>query len=330
MHSIPRSSRVLSRVLPALLALLLLGSAGAAEWTPSRPIRLLVPYTAGGAADVGARLLAEKLGPALGQPVVVDNRGGASGVIGTDAAAKSQPDGYTLVWGSDVAFTIVPQLQPVGYDPLRDFEPVSLFMNGPLVLVVNPQKVPVASVQELVALAKASPGKYSIASSGNGSSHHFAAEMLKYRAGVNLLHVPYKGGAQAVTDLLGGQVDMMLISLSPLAAHLKSGKLKALAVSTTQRMSQLPDVPTLAEAGVPGYDIGVWMGVLYPARTPKPIVDRVTGEIAKILDQPDVRMRLAAMGYTPGTARPEDLSKRLDADTAAYRKLIVDAKIKLD
>jgi len=327
LHLITRSSRL---VLATLAVIACLDPALAADWAPNRPIKLIVPYTAGGAADVGARLLAEKLGPALGQPIVVDNRGGASGLIGTDAAAKSAPDGYTLVWGSDVAFTIVPQLQAVTYDPLRDFEPVSLFMNGPMVLVVNPQRVPAANVKELIALAKAKPGKYTIASSGNGSSHHFAAEMLKHRAGIDLLHVPFKGGAQAVTDMLAGQVDMMMVSLGPVAAHLKSGRLKALAVSTTQRMSQLPDVPTLSEAGVPGYDVGIWMGVLYPARTPKPVIDRVTAEIAKILESPDVRSRIKDMGYAPGTASPELLAKRLQGDTGVYRKLIQDAKIKLD
>jgi tripartite-type tricarboxylate transporter receptor subunit TctC len=318
------------------VALTLAASAGifhpaaAAEWTPTRPLRLIVPYTPGAGADITARLIAAPLGVALGQPVIVDNRGGAGGLIGTDAGAKSAPDGYTLVWGSDVAFTIHPQLAKVPYDPVKDFEPVSLIVNLPMVLVVNPQRVPANNVRELVALAKASPGKFSIASSGNGSSHHFAAEFFKQLAGIDLLHVPYKGTAEGMNAVLAGQTDMMFVSPATTLPHIKAGKAKPLAVSVTRRLPTLPDVPTMQEAGVANFDVGIWMGVLYPAKTPRAAIDRINTEIANILEQPDVRSRIGDMGYAAGGGKPEVLGQRIQRDTENYRKLIRDANIKLD
>ncbi len=302
----------------------------AAEWAPTKVVKIIVPYTPGAGADITARLISERLAPALGQPVIVDNRGGGNGIIGTDAGAKSAPDGHTLVWGSDVAFTINPQLQTTPYDPIRDFEPVSLFVNLPMVLVVNPQKVAASNVRELIALAKARPGHYSIASAGNGTSHHFAAEFLKYKAGIDLLHVPYRGAAPALVDVLGGQADMMFISPASVMAHLKSGKVKAIGISVPRRMPTLPDVPTLAESGLADYDVGIWMGVLYPAHTPKSAVERVNSELSKMLEMPDVKARLTELGYTPGGGKPDVLARRIASDTAMYRKLIKDANIKLD
>ena len=304
--------------------------AAAADWAPARPVKLLVPYTPGAGADITARLISERLSPALGQPVVVTNQGGGGGVIGTDAGAKSAPDGHTLVFGSDIAFTINPQLKTTPYDPVKDFEPVSLFVNLPMILLVNPQKVPVNNVKELIALAKAKPGAYSIASAGNGSSHHFAAEFLKYKAGIDLLHVPYRGAAQALTDVLGGQADMMFISPASVMAHLKSGKVKAIGISVLKRLPSLPDVATLAESGVPDYDVGIWMGVLYPAHTPAAAIERVNTELNKILEMPDVKARIADLGYAPGGGKPDILAKRIASDSAMYRKLIKDANIKPD
>ena len=305
------------------------GSAGAQEW-PTRPIKLIVPSTPGAGADITARLFSERLTGALGQPVVVDNRGGAGGLIGTEAAAKSAPDGYTLVLGSDYAFTIYPQLRKTPFDPVKDFEPVSLVANLPMVLVVNPQKVAAGSVKELIALAKADPGKFSIASAGNGSSHHLAAEYFKHQAGVDLLHVPYKGAAEAMMSVLSGQVDMMFISPATVLPHLKSGKVKALGVSVAQRVPVIADVPPLAEAGVPNFDIGIWFGFFYPAHTPKAAVERVNAELQKIVDAPEMRARIADMGYEAAGGRPEVLAQRIEKDSAKYRKLIQDAKIKLD
>ena len=320
---------VSTRLALGVVAVLALGSyAAAAEWIPTRPIKLIVPFTAGGAADLTARVFNDKLATALGQPVVIDNRGGAGGISGTEAGVKSPPDGYTLIMGSDANITINPNLGALSYDPLKDLEPVSLIVNLPMLLVINPQKVPAGNVKELIALAKASPGKYTIASSGNGSSHHLAAELLKQEAGIDLLHVPYKGQAQAVTDLLGGQVDMAFGSLGPMAPYIKGGKLKALAISVSQRFPDLPDVPALSEGGVPGYDLGIWIGVMYPAGTPAPIVERVSSEISRILESPDVRARYASIGYTPVGGKPEVLAKRIQRDTLIYRNLIKNAKIK--
>ena len=320
--------RMISRATAALVVLAAAAAAPAQEWTPTRPIRLIVPFNPGGAGDVTARAISDKLSAALGQPVVVDNRGGAGGIIGTDAAAKSTPDGYTLVLGSDANFTIAPNLQPVGYDPLKDFEPVSLIVNTPMVLTVNPQRLPVNSIQELLAAAKASPGRYTIASSGNGTSHHIAIEKLKGDAGIDILHVPYKGQAQAINDVLGGQADLLFGTPGPLLPHIRSGKLKPLAVTVSHRIADLPDVPTLAEAGVPGYDISIWLGVLYPAKTPKAAIERINTEINRILATPEARGRYAAQGYSPVGGKPEVLAKRLADDTAAYRRIIQQAKIK--
>ena len=320
-------TRGLRRVAAAVAALAMSGAA-MAQWAPSRPIRLVVPYATGGAADITARLISDKLGAALGQPVVVDNRGGAGGVIGTEIGAKAPPDGHTLVFGSDPPYTINPHLQKVPYDPLRDFEHVSLIANVPLLLMVNPTKAPAGNLRELIALAKASPGRYTIASSGNGSSGHLAAELFKYMAAIHLVHVPYKGQAQAVTDVLGGQVDMTFSSIGPTIQHLKSGRIKALAISVPKRFAGLPEVPALAEAGVPGYDLAVWLGVSYPAGTPKAAVERVNAEIGRILEAPDVRARLDVLGYVPVGGKPENLSRRIEADHALFGKLIRDANIK--
>ena len=304
--------------------------ATAADWVPNRPIKLIVPSTPGGGADITARLFSERLASALGQPVIVDNRGGAGGLIGTEAGAKSAPDGYTLVFGSDYAFTIYPQMRKTPFDPVKDFEPVSLIVNLPLVLVVNSQKVAAGSVKELIALAKASPGKLSIASAGNGSSPHLAAEYFKHQAGVDLLHVPYKGAAESVTGVLGGQADMVFMSPAVVLPQMKSGRLKALGVSVARRVPVIADVPTLDEAGVPNFDIGIWMGFFYPARTPKAAVERVNAELQKIVDAPEMRARIAEMGYEPAGGRPDVLALRIEQDSAKYRKLVQDAKIKLD
>jgi tripartite-type tricarboxylate transporter receptor subunit TctC len=304
--------------------------AAAADWTPTRPLRLIVPSTPGAGADTTARLFSDRLATALGQPVVVDNRGGAGGLLGTEAGARSAPDGYTLILGSDYAFTIYPQLRKPPYDPVKDFEPVGLVANLPMVLAVNPQRVPVATVKDLLALVKANPGKFSIASAGAASSHHLAAESFKHQAGLDLLHVPYKGAAEAMTAVLAGQTDMLFVSPATVLPHTKSGRVTALGVSVPRRVPVLPDVPTLAEAGLPNFDIGIWFGFFYPARTPKPIVERVNAELQKILDMPQVQSRIADMGYSVAGGRPELLGKRIEDDTAKYRKLVQEAGIQLD
>lgn len=317
------------RTIAAVAAAAAFSGAGAAQWTPSKPIKMIVPFSPAGAADITARSVSDKLAAALGQPVVVDNRGGAGGIIGTEVGAKSSPDGYTLIVGSDPPYTINPHLQKVPYDPLRDFEHVSLIAEVPLLLLVNPGRVPANNLKELITLAKANPGKYTMASSGSGSSGHLAGELLKHEARIDLVHVPYKGQAQALTDVIGGQTDMVFSSIGAALQHLKTRKLKAIGISVTKRFAVLPDVPTLAEAGLPGYDLGVWIGASYPAGTPKAAVERVNAEINRILDMPEVRARFAELGYVPVGGKPEVLA-RIEKDYALFGKLIRDAKIKAE
>lgn len=331
MLTLPTFKMCLSRVTIGLMGVLAaVPAASAGEWAPARPIKLIVPSTPGAGADITARLFGERLAIALGQPVVVENRGGAGGLVGADVGAKSPPDGHTLVFGSDYAFTIYPQLAKTPYDPVKDFAPISLVVNVPMVLVVNKQKVEARNVAELIASAKANPGKFSIASAGNGSSHHLAAEYFKHQAGVNLLHVPYKGAAPAIADVLAGQADMMFVSPVTALPYLKSGKLRALAVSVPQRIPVIADVPTMEEAGVPDFDVGIWMGFLYPARTPGAAIQRVNVELQKILKMPEIRRRLGEMGYSAAGGTPEVLEKRIERDSAIYNKLIHEAHINLD
>lgn len=308
------------------VALALAASAQAQGFGPDRQLKIVVPFAAGAAADNGFRAISDKLAAALGSPVVIDNRPGAGGVLGAQVGAKAAPDGLTLIGGSDPPFTINPHLQKLSYDPLKDFEPVSFVAELPMALAVR-SDLNVSTVQELIALAKAAPGKYTIASSGNGSSGHLAAEMLKSMAGIDLLHVPFKGMPQAVTDMLGGRVDITFSSLGPIMSHVQGGKLKILALSTAQRLESLPQVPTVAEAGVPGFNIAVWLGLLYPAHTPRPLVERVSAEVDRILQTPEVRARFRELGYVPVGGAPEKLAQRIRADHAKFARLIKEAKI---
>ena len=310
----------------AALAFAWAGVAGAQGFGPDRQVRIVVPFAAGAAADNGFRTISDKLGAALGSPVMIDNRPGAGGVLGAQIGAKSAPDGYTLIGGSDPPFTINPHLQKLPYDALKDFTPVSFVAELPMALVAR-SELGVQSVQEFVTLAKESPGKYTIASSGNGSSGHLAAEMLKSMAGIQLLHVPYKGMPQAVSDLLGGRADVTFSSLGPVMPHVKSGRLKILGLSTASRLDSLPDVPTVAESGVPGFNIAVWIGLLYPAGTPAPMVSRVSAEVDRILAMPDVQARFRDLGYRPVGGPPERLGQRIRSDYEKFGKLIQDAKI---
>ncbi len=300
-----------------------------AQWVPTKPIKMIVPYAPGGAADLTARLMAEQLGLALGQPVIVENRAGGGGVIGADLLAKAVPDGYTISFGSDPPFTINPHLHSVPYHALKSFSHVSLTANLPLVLVVNPQKMPVKNVAELIALAKANPGKFTIASSGNGSSGHLAAELFKHEAGINLVHVPYKGQAPANTDMISGHVDVTFSSIGPATQHFKSGRLIPLAVSTSSRFSGLPEVASLAET-IPGFDIGVWLGLTYPAGTPQAAIDRISQESDKILHTPAVMERFKTLGYVPVGGKPEVLKHRIESDYKRFGEIIRANNIKGD
>ena len=273
---------------------------------PTRPVRLVVGYAAGGATDVLARLVAQKMGEALGQPIVVENRAGANSNVGAEVVAKATPDGYTL-YVFTIANTINATLyDKLGYDPVRDFEPVGMIAKIPNVLVVNP-KLPVKTVADYVRLAKESPDGMTFASSGSGSSIHLSGEMFRSRSGANMLHVPYKGSAPAVTDLLGGQVQSMFDNAPSALPHVKSGKLRAIAVTSAQRMPQLPDVPTVAESGLPGFDVQSWFTIAAPTGTPKPVIDKLNTALNKALNASEVRERMRDLAATPEPGTPEQL-----------------------
>ncbi len=302
------------------------GPARADPWQPDRQIKIVVPFAAGAAADNAFRAISDRLGTNLGQPLVIDNRPGAGGVLGAQVGARSLPDGYTLIGASDPPFTINPHLQKMPFDPLKDFAPVSLVADLPLVLAVRAD-LPVENLRDLIKLAKASPGKLTGASSGNGSSGHLALEMLKSMAHIDILHVPYKGIPQAVTDMLGGRTDLVFSSLGPVMPHVKAGKLRLLAISTAARLSTLPDVPTVAESGVPGYDLGVWVGFLYPAGVPQAVIQRVSAEVDAVLRTPETQSRFAELGYVPIGGAPDKLAQRIKRDYDRFGKLIKDARI---
>ena len=293
-----------------------------AQTYPSKPLRFVVPFAAGGGSDLVARTVALKLTEALGQPVVVDNRAGAAGTIGADIAAKSPPDGHTLLLGSNGPLAINPSLYAkLPYDAARDFTPVSLVTIMPFVLVVHPA-LPVRTVKELIALAKSKPGQLNYGSPGNGSTTHLANELLKSMTGMNITHVPYKGVAPAATDLISGQVQMMSGDLSTLLPHVRSGRMRALAITAARRSSLLPNLPTIAQAGVPGYEASGWFGVLVPAGTPQSIITRLNAAILKGLEAPDARERLAALGGEVAAGTPEHFAAHIRTEAAKWSKLI--------
>lgn len=294
---------------------------------PTRPIRLVVPFAAGGGNDTIARLVGQKLSARLGQPIVVDNRAGAGGVVGAELAARAAPDGYTLFLGGVGSHAINPNLhEHLPYDPIKDFAPISLLASAPLILVVHPS-VPVNSAQELIALARVQPGKLNYASNGNGSSSHLAAVMFESLTGIDFVHIPYKGLSPALTDLLGGQVQLMFSSVVAILPHVQSGKLRALAVSGGKRLALMPDLPTVAEAGVPEYQTSSWYGILAPAGTPKEIVSRLNAEIVKVLSEPDVRKALTNEGADPVGDSPEEFAAYIQAEKDRLGKLIRSSRI---
>jgi tripartite-type tricarboxylate transporter receptor subunit TctC len=314
-----------------LLALLLLTLAGLshAQTWPTRPIRLVVPFAAGGTTSILGRAMADKLAPLLGQPVVVDNRPGAGGNVGMDAVAKSEPDGYTLLMGP-IGLAINPALyNKMSFDPIRDLAPIGLYAGVPNLLVVHPS-VPAQSLKELIALFKANPGKYNYASNGNGTSSHLAAEMLKSSAGVDIVHIPYKGGAPAMADLLAGQVTMLFDQMPAVLPQVKGGKVRALGVSSAQRSAAAPDVPSLAEAGLPGFDMTVWFGLLAPARTPPAVLQRVNAEMGKVLQDPEFRTFLAGLGVSPLGGSPDAFASFIQAETQRWAQVVKASGARID
>jgi len=304
-------------------------ASSAADVFPAKPIRLIVPFAPGGGTDLIARTISPPLTAAVGQPVVVDNRAGAGGVIGADLVAKAPPDGYTLMMGTPGPLTINPNLLAKVPYRLGDFAPVTLATISPFVLVVN-ANLPVASVKELIALAKARPGALNYGSAGNGSVAHLATEQFKALAGVDITHVPYKGSSQSVTDLIGGQVQIVIENLPTVLPHIRSGRLIALAVGTRKRSALLPDVPTMVEAGVAGYEASTASGVLAPAKTPREIVVRLNRDLVAILQAPEIRERFAAQGLEAVGSTREQYAEHLRAEFAQNAKVIKAAGIKIE
>ena len=325
-----RMHRRNSRMKRALIiCFFLIANSVTAQPYPSKSIRFIVPFAPGGTNDIVARMVGVKLTEAWGQPVVIDNRGGAGGVIGADLAAKSVPDGYTLLM-ANVNFATNPGLvRNLPYDTEKDFAAVSLLATSPSVLVVHPS-IPVRSVKEMIAFAKAKPGQLSYSSSGAGTTGHMAMELLKQMAAIDMVAVHYKGGGPALIDLIAGRVSPGFATILSAAPHIEGGRLRALAVSTPKRSSALPDLPTVAEAGVPGYEFTGWWGVVVPARTPHAVISKLNGELVKILAQPDVRERLVREGADPASTTPEAFTAYMRSEVAKWSKVIKTANIKAE
>ena len=314
-----------------IVALLFVASSAAlplhaADTWPVRPIRMIVAYPPGGGTDQVGRVMAEQLAQQLGQNVVVDNRGGATGNIGTELAARAVPDGYTLLMGNVAPNAVnVSLFKKLGFDPLKDFAPISLVAVTPNILVAHPS-MPVKTVPDLIALAKSKPGTLNFPSAGVGSSSHLAGEMLKSMARIDMVHVPYKGGGPALIATISGQVQIMFATMPAAMPHVKSGKVRPIAVTTAKRSLAMPDLPTIAESGVQGYEAATWYGLLAPARTPKPVIDRLHGETVKILAGP-TRQRMEAQGFEPDGGTPAAFAAYIKSEIAKWAKVIQEAGI---
>jgi tripartite-type tricarboxylate transporter receptor subunit TctC len=317
----------MKRISFLLITALVFGTAAAQPW-PSRPLRYIVPFAPGAFNDTLARTLAAELPKTLGQPVVVENRPGGNTLIGTEVAAKSPPDGYTL-YGAALPFSVIQSLYKTSFDVTKDFAPITLAGVTPNLLVANPT-APVNTVKELIAYARANPGKLNYASTGNGTSNHLSFELFKAMTQTSVTHVPYKGSAPAVTDLIAGQVQVMFDNTPNVLPHVRAGKLKALAVSSKARTALAPEVPSVDEAGVPGYDVTVWFGVLTVAGTPREVVQRLNAEMVRILTSAEVRERFAKIGVEVVAGSPEHFSGFLKSEVERWAKVVRDANIKAD
>lgn len=297
-------------------------STNAAQAYPNRPIRAVVPLAPGGGTDTVARLVFSKLSELLGQQVVVDNRGGGGGIVGTELVAKASPDGYTILVGSITTNAVNPVLyKKLPYDHLRDFAAISMIGTVPNALVVHPS-VPAKTMKEFLAYAKSNPGKVNYGSSGIGSATHLSMELIRSMAGIQMVHVPYKGAGAAVADVLSGQLQALCSSLAGLLPHIKSGRVRALGVTTTKRNAQLPDVPTIAESGLPGYEVTIWYGLYVPAATPKGIITKLNAATVKALDSADLRERLTLQGLDVASSTPDELTAFTKAETAKWAKVV--------
>ena len=311
--------------------LLALGLAPAfAQNYPAKPIRILIAQAPGSATDTISRVVGNRLSEALGQPIVIEARPGAGGAVGTEAAARSAPDGYTLFMANNSTHGSNPALYPkLPYDAVNDFAPISMVASVPYVLVAEPA-LPVNSVQELIALAKSRPGKINYASAGNGSTHQFCGELLKSSAGIDLVHIPYKGSPPGVTAVMAGEVSLMFANLTDIGAQIRGGKVKPLAVTTLKRAELLPNVPTMVEAGVPDFEITSWFGLMAPAGTPAPILARLNAEMIKVLAREDVRSTLGAQGLNVASSSPEQFAAHIKSEIARFTRIARTAGIKVE
>jgi tripartite-type tricarboxylate transporter receptor subunit TctC len=320
----------MSIVLRAAFVFLFLASNALAQTYPAKPVKLLIPFPPGGNTDIVGRLMAHKLSEAFGQQVYIENRGGAGGTIGAEAAAKSPPDGYTLFFGTTGTLASAPALQPnLRYDPVKGFAPISTLANAPVVVLVRGD-LPVGSLRELIALAKSKPGELKFGSAGTGHFVHLAGEMFKGAAGVDLFHVPFKGVAAALIDVLGGRIELMFDAAAQYEPHLKSGKLRALAVAHPRRLARLPEVPTTAEAGLPGYELASWFGLLAPAGTPGDIVQRVNAEVLKALASREAVETLQKLGLEAAGSSPQRYAAMIAEDASRWRRVVDAAGIKIE
>ena len=300
----------------------------AAQTYPSRPVRLIVPFPPGGSNDVVGRMIAVQLSTRLDKPVVVENQGGAGGLIGTEMAARSQPDGYTLLLIS-VAYAFIPAIYKLPYDPATAFTPVAILGAGPVVIAVT-SKLPVNSVNELIALAKEKPGELNYATAGVGSFQHLASELFKLQAGVDIVHIPFKGGGPAMMDVIAGNTQIAIGSLVQMLPQIQAGKLKALGVGSAKRIAALPELPTISEAGVPGYEVTNWWGIVVPAGTPRPVTDRLHKELTAVVSSTETKKRFETEGAEPLSMSPDEFGRFIAAETVKWARVVKDAGIRAE
>ena len=300
----------------------------AAQSYPSKPVRLIVPFPPGGSNDVVGRMIAAQLSTRLDKPVIVENQGGAGGLIGTEMAARAQPDGYTLLLIS-VAYAFIPAIYKLPYDPATAFTPVAILGAGPVVIAVT-SKLPVGSLKELIALAKEKPGELNYATAGVGSFQHLASELFKQQAGVDIVHIPFKGGGPAMMDVIAGNTQITIGSLIQTLPQIKAGKLKALGVGSANRIPALPDVPTISEAGVPGYEVTNWWGIVVPAGTPRSVIDRLHKDLTVVVASPETKKRFEAEGSEPLSMSPDEFGRFIAAETVKWARVVKDAGIRAE